>query len=312
MTEIVVTEFMDEEAVAALARARPTLYDPHLVDRPEELAAALADCRALIVRNRTRVDRTLLAAAPRLVVVGRLGVGLDNIDLDACRERGIEVHPAVGANEIAVAEYVIAATLLLLRGAFFATDAVCAGDWPRERLVGREVYGKALGLVGYGRIARRVAERARGLGMRVLAFDPLLPADDPAWSQVLRLELEPLPKEADVVSLHVPLTPATRNLLDEERLARMKPGAVLVNTSRGGIVDEAALVRALREGRLGGAALDVFAREPLDADVGAMFRDVPNLILTPHVAGITLESNRRVSELTARNVLEALERRDAR
>lgn len=309
MPEIVVTEFMDEEAVRTLEAAFPTLYDPGLVDRREELLARLADCRALVVRNRTRVDRELLAAAPRLEVVGRLGVGLDNIDLEACRARGVEVRPATGANEVAVAEYVIAVMLVLLRGAFTATADVVAGRWPRESLVGREAAGRCLGLVGYGRIARQVAARARALGMTVAAHDPLLPASDPVWAEVARLGLDELLAAADVVSLHLLLTADTRNLLDRERLARMKPGAVLVNTARGGIVDEKALADALRAGRLGGAALDVFGREPLDAEAGRIFADVPNLILTPHIAGITVESNRRVSEVTARNVLEVLRRR---
>ena len=306
MADIVITEFMDEAAVGRLAAVHAVTYDPTLVDRPDALAAAVPTADALIVRNRTQVRGALLAVAARLRVVGRLGVGLDNIDVEACRGRGIAVHPATGANDDAVAEYVVATALLLLRGAYHATARVAAGDWPRNALMGREIGGKRLGLVGYGAIARQTARRLRALGMEIAAYDPHLPEGDPAWQGVLRQDLPTLLAGSDVVSLHVPLTQATRSLIGAEALAAMRPDAVLINAARGGVVDEAAVVAALREGRLGGAALDVFADEPLDAPRGAAFADVPRLILTPHIAGVTVESNVRVSELIADLVLRDL------
>lgn len=309
MAEIVITEFMDEAAVAGLRRDFDVRYDPALVDRPGELLAELGDCRGLIVRNRTQVRGFMLDVAPRLEVVGRLGVGLDNIDLEACRSRGIEVCPASGANDLSVAEYVITAALVLLRGAWFATDAVRAGAWPREALIGRELAGKRMGLIGLGRIAREVATRARALGMEVAAFDPHLPAADSAWASVERIDLPDLAATADVLSLHVPLTPETRHLVSGGLIARMRPGAILINAARGGVVDEPALAAALREGRLAGAALDVFETEPLAAGSGAVFAGAPNLILTPHIAGVTAESNVRVSAVTAENVRRVLGRR---
>lgn len=310
MREIVVTEFMDEAAVQDLRRDFAVHYDQGLADRPDELAGLLADCRGLVVRNRTQVRAALLDAAPQLLVVGRLGVGLDNIDLEACRARGVEVCPATGANDEAVAEYVVAAALVLLRGAWFATEAVRAGSWPREAAsAGREVAGKRMGLVGLGRTAREVARRARTLGMEVAAFDPHLPPDDAAWRGVASVDLATLAARSDVLSLHVPLTPETRHLASAGLIARMRTGAVLVNAARGGVVDEAALAAALREGRLAGAALDVFEVEPLTAEAGAVFAGVPNLILTPHVAGVTAESNVRVSAATAANVRRVLRER---
>ena len=293
MAEIVISEFMDEAAVADLRASFDVLYDKTLVDRPEELAAAAAGCRALIVRNRTQVRGALLEGA-HLRVVGRLGVGLDNIDCKACRERGIAVIPATGANNTAVAEYVLAGLLMLARGCYCGTFAVAAGAWPRERMVGGEISGKVLGLVGFGGIARDVA------------YDPFLPADAPDWEKlgVEPVMLETLLAEADAVSLHVPLTPDTRQLFDAGRLARMKPGAVLINTARGGIVEEAALADALRSGRLAGAMVDVFEKEPLPA--GSPLADVPNCLLTPHIAGVTRESNVRVSAVVARKVAECL------
>ena len=306
MADIVISEFMDEAAIRDLLPGRDVLYDPKLVDRPADLAAALADARALVVRNRTQVRGALLEAAPKLRVVGRLGVGLDNIDLEACKARGIAVCPATGANDVAVAEWAITAMLVLLRGAWSATPQVIAGEWPRMTTIGREASGKTLGLVGLGGIARETATRAAALGLRICAADPLLPADHPAWKLADRVTLDELVRRSDVISLHVPLTSETRGLFDAARLGAMRRGAILLNAARGGIVDEAALAASLRSSHLGGAALDVFAQEPLDAAQGATFAGVPNLLLTPHIAGVTDESNVRVSHVTLEAVLRHL------
>ncbi len=308
MTDVVICEFMDQAAVDALAADFDVMYDPALVDSPEALAAALADARALVVRNRTQVRGGLLEAANALQVVGRLGVGLDNIDLAACERRGIAVCPATGANDVAVAEYVVATAMLLLRNAYQASPDVIAGDWPRQRCMGREIGDKVLGLVGYGGIARETARRARALGMYIIAHDPFVADDDPAWQEAERSDLDRLLARADVVSLHVPLTDATRGLIDAHKITQMKPGAVLINTARGGTVDEDAVIEALRTGHLGGAALDVFATEPVSDDSGARFAGVDNLVLTPHIAGVTRESNVRVSAVTAENVRKVLSR----
>ncbi|MEZ5826213.1 MAG: hydroxyacid dehydrogenase [Geminicoccaceae bacterium] len=308
MPTIVITEFMDEAAVARLKEAHETVYDAALVDRPDELSALLADCRALVVRNRTQVRGTLLEAALRLEAVGRLGVGLDNIDLEACAARGIEVFPASGANDLSVVEYVITTSMMLLRGAYGSKAAMLAGEWPRNALMGRELSGKCMGLVGLGSIARGVAAKARSLGMSVIAHDPFVSVHDPAWDGIGHRELDVLFEEADVVSLHVPLTSGTRHLANAERLARMRKGSILINAARGGVVDEAALAAALRDGPLAGAALDVFETEPLTADAARILAGIDNLVLTPHIAGVTDESNIRVSSVTADNVLAALAR----
>ena len=306
MADIVISEFMDEAVVAEAFAGRDVLFDAGLVDNPASLHASLADARALIVRNRTQVRGDLLDAAPDLKVVGRLGVGLDNIDLAACEQRGIAVCPASGANDVSVAEYVVTAALVLLRGAWLASEQVVTGDWPRMALIGREASGRRLGLIGFGAIARQTAARAATLGMSVAAFDPYVPAADLTRAGVDPLDLDALLATSDVISLHVPLTTDTRHLIDADALARMKPGAVVINAARGGIVDEAALVAALDDGALAGAALDVFETEPLDARAGARFRHIPNLILTPHIAGVTDEANLRVSRVTAANVLRHL------
>ena len=308
MRRIVISEFMDAPAVEKLRARFDVDYRPKLVDDPAALAAALGGAGAWIVRNRTPVRGALLDAASQLRVVGRLGVGLDNIDVKACESRGIEVIPATGANAESVAEYVVTAAMLLLRGAYFSTRAVEAGTWPRQMLSqGREASGKVLGIIGFGNIGRLTALKAGALGMRVVGHDPRVAADDPEWAgaRAERRDLGALLDESDVVSLHIPLEPETRGLLDRERLSRLKPGAIVINTARGGIVDEAALAALLREGRLGGAALDVFENEPLAA--GSPLVGAPRLLLTPHIAGVTLESNERVSALIADRVAQALD-----
>jgi (S)-sulfolactate dehydrogenase len=305
---IVISEFMDDAAVAALAARFDVHYAHALVDRPADLAAQVRDADALIVRNRTRVDVPLLAQAPRLRVVGRLGVGLDNIDVEACRQRNVEVIPATGANARAVAEYVVTTALVLLRGAYASTDAVADGAWPRAALSdGRELANKTIGLVGFGGIGRLTGALARAMGMQAIGFDPHVPHAASVWSDEATSPrtLPALLAEADVVSLHVPLTDETRDLIDATRIAGMKRDAILINTARGGVVDERALADALRAGRIAGAALDVFADEPVAA--GSPLAGCPNLVLTPHIAGVTRESNARVSALIAARVAESLD-----
>jgi (S)-sulfolactate dehydrogenase len=310
MADIVIPEFMDEDAVNGILGGHDVLYDATLVDRRADLLRAIAEARALIVRNRTRVDIEILDHAKKLQAVGRLGVGLDNIDVAACKARGIAVYPATGANDLSVVEYVITAALMLMRGAFTATAEVVAGEWPRTKLIGREIAGKRMGLLGFGSIGRNTAARAVALGMEVVGFDPHLSPSDPAWSQpwgkVTPLDLDTLLATSDVVSLHVPLTAETRNLIDRTALAKMKRDAILVNAARGGVVDEEAVVDALRARQLGGAALDVFAREPLSKENATIFDRCPNLILTPHIAGVTVESNARVSAMIAEKIRDHL------
>lgn len=306
MPDIVISEFMDRDIALEVLGDFDVQYDPNLVDDRGALLASLADARAIVVRNRTQVDAELLDHAPNLKVVGRLGVGLDNIDLEACKSRNVAVCPATGANDAAVAEYTITAALVLLRGAWSATERMVAGEWPRTDLMGREMLGKRLGLVGFGSIARQVAARASALGMTISAFDPYLPADDPAWTDVSAATLSDLAVDCDVISLHVPLTDETHHLVSVEFISSMREGAILINAARGGVVDESAVIEALREGRLGGAALDVFESEPLDGESGTAFAGISNVLLTPHIAGITKEANQRVSLVTAQNVLKHL------
>ena len=312
MADIVITEFLDEDSLSELTKTHDVFHEPDLVDRREDLLAALSEARAIIVRNRTWVNQELLDAAPRLQVVGRVGVGVERIDWDACTARGVEVCPAYGANAITVAEYTIAALLLAWRSTLLASQRVIDGDWPREEMIGHDLSGKTLGLIGFGNIGRAVAKRARAFDMTVIASDPYIAPEEPAWDAfgVRPVTLESVLRESDAISLHAPLTDETRHIIDAGAIARMKPAALLINTSRGGTIDEAAMIAALHSGQLGGAAIDVFEREPLTAETGAVFAGVPNLILTPHIAGLTEESNQRVSSVTVANVLRVLEQRE--
>lgn len=308
MPDVVVTEFLDPEPLETLKAAYSVHVDTDLWNKPAELEALMTSARAIIVRNRTQVTAALVAKAPMLEVVGRLGVGLDNIDLQACAARNITVCPAIGANAVSVAEFVIGSALILARHtAYVGSAALVAGKWPREAAGnGWEITGKRLGIIGYGNIGQTVAGRARAMGMMVSAFDDYVPATSTTWNDTLRLSLDELLRTSDVVSLHCPLTPETRHMLDTERLASMRTGALLINAARGGVVDEKALAAALRSGHLGGAAMDVFDVEPIDVASGGVFSGVPNIILTPHIAGVTRESNARISTVTVENVMRVL------
>lgn len=306
MPDIVVSEFMDEAAVDRMSVEYDCLYNPSLVDEPEKLRQLLPGLRALIVRNRTQVNAAILEAADALQCVGRLGVGLDNIDVETCAARGIDVFPATGANDLAVAEYVITTAQALLRTSYLGTASVIGGDWPRQTMIGREMAGKVMGLVGFGSIAREVARRSADLGMKIVAFDPFVSNSDPVWSSASKVSMDEMASAADVISLHVPLTESTRHMIDGDFLHKMKRDAVVINAARGGVVDDQALAQALMNGEIGGAAVDVFETEPLTAEAGAKFKGLQNFIATPHIAGVTSESNIRVSHLIADKVLEKL------
>ena len=265
-----------------------------------EFSEALAAADGLIVRSTTQVGAQLLSAAPKLTVVGRAGVGVDNIDLRAAAERGIAVLNAPAGNTVSTAELTMALILAMVRRVAEADASVRKGEWDRSRFKGAELRGRTLGLVGAGRIGGEVAKRCRAFGMGVIAYDPYLTDERAAELQVERAELDQVLEQADVVSLHVPLTDSTRGIINSEAIARMKKGSFVVNVSRGGVVDEAAVGDALASGQLAGAALDVYEVEPLDAD--SPLRGVSNLLLTPHLGASTQEAQ----ELVASEIAEAV------
>jgi D-3-phosphoglycerate dehydrogenase / 2-oxoglutarate reductase len=269
----------------------------------ETLNAELADADALIVRSATKVTSELMDRAPRLRVVGRAGVGVDNIDLDEATRRGVLVMSTPGGNAVSVAEHTFALLLALARQVPRLDKAMHEGKWEKGSAAGTEVRGKTLGLIGLGRIGSEVAVRAEAFDMKVLGYDPYI---SEAAARELQVELVPLEKllaESDFVSLHTAVSPATQNLINAKTLAQMKTGARLVNAARGELIDEAALAEALKSGKLAGAALDVFVEEPPKAQT---LVGLPNVIATPHVAGSTAEAQEEVGTQVAVQVRDYL------
>ena len=301
---VLIADRMPAEGLAPL-QADPRI---ELVDRTglkgDELAGALADVDAVIVRSSTRITRESLLETQRLKVIGRAGVGVDNIDVGAATERGIAVLNAPSGNTISAAELTITLLLAVLRRVPAADASMKRGEWDRTSFAGSELHGKTLGLVGAGRIGGEVARRARAFGMRVIVYDPFLSEERARALEVELVSLDDVLARADVLSLHTPLTEKTAGLIGDAQLARMKKTAVLVNAARGGVVDEGALHRALSEDRIAGAALDVFEQEPLPGD--HPLRALPNVVLTPHLGASTHEAQQNVAVEIAEAVRAAL------
>jgi D-3-phosphoglycerate dehydrogenase len=303
MMKIVIADDLPASAVDLL-RAVDELHVDVLPDRPRaELIGALADADALLVRSTTKVDRELLDAAPRLRIVARAGTGVDNVDLESASARGIVVINAPGANSVSVAEHAFALLLALARLVPAADSAMKQQRWDKKKLMGAELRGKTLGIVGLGRIGQEVAHRARVFGMRVVAHDPFIPTHVATDMGIELLPIDSLCVQADYITLHLPVTDQTRRMFDRERLARCKPGAYVVNTARGELIDEEALADALERGQLRGAGLDVFEQEPpLDWRLAAS----PRVVATPHIAASTSEAQELVGLDVAAGVRDFL------
>jgi D-3-phosphoglycerate dehydrogenase len=301
---VVVADKMAPVGLELLART-PGIEVVNCAGKPrEELERALERAHALIVRSETRVTADLMKRAPLLRVIARAGIGVDTIDVTAATRRGIAVMNAPGANTVSAAEHAMGLLLALVRHIPWAADSMRRGEWDRKKYEGTELRGKTMGIVGLGRIGGHVAGIARAFGMTVVAHDPYLTPERGAELQVKILPLAELLAVADVVTLHVALTDQTRHLINAERLAQMKPSAILVNTARGELVDEVALAQAITGKQIAGAAVDVFDQEPLPAD--SPLRKLDRVILTPHLAASTAEAQDRVSQEISATVRDAL------
>jgi len=305
MTWVIVVADRVAEAGLNLLRTAPDVDLRVVTGDPAALRQALPDAHALVVRSDTQVTEEMIALAPSLRVVGRAGIGVDNIDLAAATRRGIAVLNAPGANTVSAAEHAIALLLALVRRVPQAAQSMRVGEWDRKRFAGVELRGKTLGVIGLGRIGAHVAGIARAIGMNVIAHDPFLPVTRAQDLGVAMLGLEDVLAQADVVTLHLPLTNDTRRVMNAARLALMKREALLINAARGELVDEDALIAALEDKRLAGAALDVFATEPLPAD--SPLRKLDGVLLTPHLAASTREAQDRAAVEIGHAVLAALE-----
>lgn len=300
--KVLITDAIDEAGVKILKERG---FEVDLMElTPEELLERVEEYDALIVRSRTKVTEEVIRRGKNLKVIGRAGVGVDNIDVKAATERGIKVVNAPIASTNSVAELTIGHMIAMLRWIPEATASMKAGRWEKKRFMGEELQGKTLGLVGSGRIGTEVAKRAQAFGMRTIAYDPYLPKEIAEKNNIELLDsLEELLKQADIVSVHAALTEETYHMLNYEKLKLMKRGSYIVNCARGGIIDEDGLLKLLREGHLAGAALDVFEQEP--PGESPLF-ELPNVSLTPHIGASTREAQRRAAEIIAEEVARAL------
>ncbi|MEM7408850.1 MAG: phosphoglycerate dehydrogenase [Myxococcota bacterium] len=304
MPKVLVSDSLATQGLEILERAPgiEVVDSPGL--SPEELLEAIADADGLIIRSGTEVTAEVIEAAKQLAVVGRAGIGVDNVDVGAASARGIVVMNTPGGNTVTTAEHAIALLVSLARHVPQATASMKSGKWEKKRFVGVELYNRTLGVLGLGNIGRIVAERARGLGMKVLAYDPFLSEEAAAKLDVELLDLESLLARADAVSVHVPRTPDTAGLLNKAAFAKAKPGLLVVNAARGGIVDEEALLEALDSGQVGGAALDVFEQEPPAADHPLVSHE--KVICTPHLGASTEQAQVNVAIAVAEQVRDYL------
>ncbi|PIW55001.1 MAG: phosphoglycerate dehydrogenase, partial [Sphingomonadales bacterium CG12_big_fil_rev_8_21_14_0_65_65_10] len=300
--KVLISDKMDPKAAEIFA-ANGCEVDVKPGMTPEELKAVIGEYDGLAIRSATKVTEDILEAATNLKVIGRAGIGVDNVDIPAASARGVVVMNTPFGNSITTAEHAIAMLFALARQIPMADRETKAGEWPKSKYMGVELTGKTLGLVGAGNIGSIVAARALGLRMKVIAFDPYLTADRAVEMGVEKVDLDTLLARADFITLHTPLTDETRGILSEEALAKTKPGVRIVNCARGGLIDEAALKEALDSGQVGGAALDVFETEP--ATASPLF-DAPNFICTPHLGASTTEAQVNVAIQVAEQMADYL------
>jgi D-3-phosphoglycerate dehydrogenase len=293
MTTTVLAADNIAESGLALLRSAPGFEVVTAHGKPDVLNTTLPRADVLLVRSETQVTDALMGGAPAMKLIGRAGMGVDNIDVAAATRRGITVLNTPGANTVSAAEHAIGLMLALVRRIPWAAESMRRGEWDRKKFAGTELHGKTLGVVGLGRIGSHVAGIARAFGMKILAHDPYLSDTRARELGAEIVALDDLLARSDIVTLHVALTDKTRNLIDARRLALMKPRAALINTARGGLVDEAALCATMQEKRLAGAALDVYQQEPLPAD--SPLRKLEAVVLTPHLAASTGEAQERTS-----------------
>jgi D-3-phosphoglycerate dehydrogenase len=301
--DILITEDLQSPAIDQLERKFKVVREPQLWKDAARLKTVIRDARTVMVRNQTQLTAEILGAATQLIGIGRVGVGLDNIDVPTATKQGTVVIAPLNANAVSVAELAIGLILALARKIPRGDGSTKAGEWDRRGCTGIELDGKTLGLCGFGRIGRLVAARARVFGMKLLVFDPFVKPDSPGFTETgatLCGKLEDFLAAADFVTIHSPLTPETKHLFNARTLAVMKRGAYLVNTSRGGVMDEAALLDALRSGQLAGAALDVREIEP--PKTRGELEAMANVILTPHIGAFTVESQTRTFEAVAGDI----------
>ena len=302
--KILITEFMEVKCVEVLKINFDVTVDHDLSANSNELKKIISKFDALIVRNKTQVKKEVLEKATNLKFIGRLGVGLDNIDTDYCKSNNIYVQPATGMNADSVAEYVINTSLSLLKNIPLMHQETSIGNWPRTLISSRELKGKTIGLLGFGLIAKKVSILAKVFNAKIIAYDPFIDSSVGNKFDVKLLDIKEIFQLADIISIHLPLNVNTKNLLNYEVFKKMLKQPIIINSSRGSIINEEDLLRAYDEKLISGFALDVYDNEPVQKTFLNSIKSNTNCILTPHIAGVTEESNMRVSEFIANSVKE--------
>ena len=301
--KILITEFMEVKSIEMLKTKFDVTFDQNLSNNPSKLKKIISNFDILIVRNKTQVKKEILENTPNLKFIGRLGVGLDNIDTEYCKNNNIYVQPATGMNADSVAEYVINSALSLLKNIPIANTETQKGNWPRNSIISRELKDKTIGILGFGLIGRKVAKISQIFDANVIAFDPYVDQNIAKKFKTKLETLENVLNNSHVISLHIPLTQETNNLINTETIKLMKKKPIIINSSRGGIINEEHLIDAYLNNQISGFALDVFQNEPVQHNILEKINPTFNCILTPHNAGVTEESNIRVSQFIAESII---------
>ena len=304
MAKILITEFINQSSLENLNKKFDVKYDEKLYENEKQLITMIKDYEGLIVRNKTQVNLDILKNALKLKFIGRLGVGLDNIDTEYCKNKKIHVQPATGMNADSVAEYVVSSSMSLIKKIPMFHNGTIKGEWPRTTIKSIEINQKNLGIIGFGIIGKKVAEYSSKNGLKILAYDPYVKKINDKEIDAKLSSLKEIYEKSDIISIHLPLTDETKNMINKSSFSQMKNKPIIINTSRGGIINERDLIEAYHKNIISGFALDVFENEPIESKFYHKIKPGMNCILTPHISGVTTESNIRVSDFIVKKITD--------
>ncbi len=304
MNKILITEFINQNSLDNLKKKFEVLYNEKLCENKIELEKIIKEYDGLIVRNKTQVNSDMLKNASNLKFIGRLGVGLDNIDTEYCKNKDIHVQPATGMNADSVAEYVVSSSMFLIKKIPMFHNGTIKGEWPRTTIKSTEINQKYLGIIGFGTIGKKVAEYSSKNGLKIFAYDPYVKEINDKEIDAKLSSLNEIYEKSDIISIHLPLTDKTKNIINKLSFSQMKNKPIIINTSRGGIINETDLIEAYHKNIISGFALDVFENEPIESEFYNKIKPGMNCILTPHISGVTTESNIRVSDFIVKKITD--------
>ena len=303
MIKILITEFINQNSIDNLKKKFEIKYDEKIYENKLKLENIIRNYEGLIVRNKTQIDSNVLKNAKKLKFIGRLGVGLDNIDTEFCKNKNIHVQPATGMNADSVAEYVVSSSMSLIKKIPMFHNGTIKGEWPRTTIRSVEINQKFLGIIGFGTIGKKVAKFCSKNGLKILAYDPYINEINDKEIDAKLSNLNEIYEKSDIISIHLPLTDETKNMINKSSFSKMKNNPIIINTSRGSIINENDLIDAYHEKIISGFALDVFENEPIESKFYNKIVPGMNCILTPHISGVTTESNIRVSDFIVKKIV---------